>query len=107
MGGISFGFPQPSTNPVLQGPGNLTGQIGMPAGPGWTSPPQTTPINPPGQIGMPAGPGWTSPGINPIIPNPVVPVPQTPQQIAAQVGIRANPVQPRTTARPIYRPKAY
>jgi hypothetical protein len=103
-----------TTNPVLQGPGDLTGQIGMPAGPGYMQPapkvvatPPATPLNPLGTIGLPYGPGYTAPTMKPVLKSPAVPVPQTPQQIRAQVGIRANPVQPRTTARPIYRPKAY
>jgi hypothetical protein len=114
MPGLITKIPGMPTNPVLQGPGDLTGQIGMPAGPGYMQPapkvvatPQATPLNPLGTIGLPYGPGYTAPTMKPVLKSPAVPVPQTPQQIAQQVGIRANPVQPRTTARPIYRPKAY
>jgi hypothetical protein len=114
MPGLITKIPGMPTNPVLQGPGDLTGQIGMPAGPGYMQPapkvvatPPATPLNPLGTIGLPYGPGYTAPTMKPVLKSPAVPVPQTPQQIAQQVGIRANPVQPRTTARPIYRPKAY
>ena len=78
-------------------PGNMPGQIGMPAGPGYIQPtPKATPV---------PNPGFTG-GLKPAPVNYRPPA-MTQQQIAKQVGLRPNPVQPRTAQRTVYGPRAY
>lgn len=96
---------QPQTTPLPSPKAPFANPI-----PNVTANPIGMPVNMPGQIGMPYGPGFQQPAMKPFMPRPAVPVPQTPQQIAAQVGIRQTLTQPGSAIRAqrrVYGPKAY